>query len=115
MIKTTEMIDDEIDTVKCMFGSVEEIIGELADENGRKYLVHRELRTFSWFVGYMIFAKWEELDGYELEFKKEYDSFRTSNEGDSAEDLFDWACLYWIYNEKWKQTDEYKKLEESVY
>lgn len=114
MIKTTEMIDEEIAEVMNKFDSVEEIIGRLADEGGRKYLVHRELRSFTWFVAYMIWGKLDELKGYDLEFKKEYDNFRTSNEGDSAYDLFKWACLYWIYNKRWQQTDEYKELEEII-
>ena len=113
--KTTEMIDEEIAEVMNEFECVEEIIGRLADEGGRKYLVHRELRSFAWFVGFMIFAKEEEISDYfNLKFKKEYDNFRTSSEGDSAYDLFKWACLYWIYNKEWEKTDEYKELEEMI-
>ena len=100
MIKTTEEIDKEIEQVKEQFDSVEEIIGELAAENGRCRLVHRELRTFTWFVAFMIFSRAEE-DGYEsdFKFKQEYDNFRLGNESSDAEDLFKWACLYYIYNQ----------------
>ena len=102
--KTTEMIDKEIQEVMNEFECVEEIIGRLADENGRQYLVHRELRDFTSFIAYMIWGKLEKLEGYDLEFKKEYDNFRTSDVGDSAYDLYKWACLYWIYNKKWEET-----------
>ena len=102
--KTTEMIDKEIQEVMNEFECVEEIIGRLADENGRQYLVHRELRDFTSFIAYMIWGKLEKLEGYDLEFKKEYNDFRTSDVGDSAYDLYKWACLYWIYNKKWEET-----------
>ena len=112
--KTTEMIDEEILMVMNKFECVEDIIGRLADENCRKYLVHRELRSFTYFIAYMIWGKLDELEGYDLEFKKEYNNFHTSDDGDSAYDLYKWACLYWIYNKKWEKTDEYKELEEMV-
>jgi len=113
--KTTEMIDEEIQKVMNQFECVEDIIGRLADEGGRNYLVHRELRSFTWFVTYMIFAKEEELsDEFDLKFKKEYGNFCLNSDGDSAYDLYKWACLYWIYNKKWEETDEYKELEEMV-
>ena len=115
MIKTTEEIDKEIEQVKEQFDSVEEIIGELAAENGRHRLVHRELRTFTWFVAFMIFSRAEE-DGYEsdLKFKQEYGNFRLGNESSDAEDLFKWACLYWIYNKEFEKTDEYNELMEEL-
>ena len=51
---------------KHLIESVEEIIGEIADENGRHRLVHRELRTFTWFVSFMIFSKIESEDDYDM-------------------------------------------------
>ena len=79
--KTTEMIDKEIEKVTVKFDCVEDIIGRLALENGRKYLVHRELRTVNWFVGFMIFGarKEEAVDDFDLKFKNEYDNFRLNN------------------------------------
>lgn len=111
--KTTEMIDKEIAEVMNQFESVEDIIGELANLKNRTYLVHRELRSFTWFVALMIWGKCSD-DEFDLNFKKEYDNFCTSSDGDSAYDLFKWACLYWIYNKRWQQTDEYKELEEII-
>lgn len=112
--KTTEMIDKEIEKVMNKFESVEDIIGRIADENGRHGLVHRELRTFTWFVAFMIFSKVESEDDYDMKFKREYDNFRLGNDVSSADDLFKWACLYRIYNEKWYETDEYKHLCEII-
>lgn len=113
--KTTEMIDEEIQKVMNEFECVEDIIGRLADEGGRHYLVHRELRSFAWFVSFMIFTKEEEIsDEFDLKFKKEYGNFCLGSDGDSAYDLYKWACLYWIYNKEWEKTDEYKELEEMV-
>lgn len=101
--KTTEEIDKEIEEVKNRFNSVEEIIGQLASESGRNHLVHRELRTFTWFVGMMIFSKISEIsDEFDSNFKKTYDNFRLG-EGSNADDLFKWACLYWIYNKEWEK------------
>ena len=109
--KTIEMIDKEIKKVMNMFDSVEDIIGRIADENGRARLVHRELQTFTWFVSFMIFSKVETInDEFDFKFKKEYSNFRLDDDCTSADDLFKWACLYYIYNEKWYETDEYKKL-----
>lgn len=114
-VKTTEMIDKEIEEVEKQFNSVEEIIGRLACETGRHRLVHRELRTFTWFVGFMIFSKTEPSnDDYDCKFKKAYDNFRLGDDTTDAEDLFKWACLYWIYNQNWFETDEYKKLCEVI-
>ena len=113
--KTTEEIDKEIEEVKNRFNSVEEVIGQLASESGRNHLVHRELRSFTWFVGMMIFSKIsEELDDeFVSNFKKTYDNFRLG-EGSNADDLFKWACLYWIYNKEWEKTDEYKEVSEII-
>ena len=109
-IKTTEEIDKEIEEVQNRFENVEEIIGQLAMEGGRHRLVHRELRSFTWFVGMMIFSKASELkDEFDSNFKKTYDNFRLGD-GSDAEDLFKWACLYYIYNKKWEETDEYKEI-----
>lgn len=111
-VKSTEIIDKEIENVKKQFDNVESIIGELACETGRHRLVHRELRTFTWFVGFMIFSRAEEgASDYDLKFKKEYVNFRLG-EGSDAEDLYKWACLYWIYCNNWFESEEYKKLEE---
>lgn len=113
-VKTNEMIHDEINEVKKEFANVEQIIGRVACEGGRHHLVYRELRSFTWFVGMMIFSKVAELsDDFDKSFKKEYDNFCLTGDSD-AEDLFEWACLYWIYNKKWEETDEYKELEEMI-
>lgn len=113
-IKTTEEINKEIGEVQNRFNNVEEIIGQLAMEGGRHRLVHRELRSFTWFVGMMIFSKISELnDEFDANFKKTYDAFKLG-EGSDADDLFKWACLYWIYNKEWEKTDEYKKISEII-
>lgn len=113
--KTTEMIDKEITEVMNQFECVEDIIGRIAIKNGRHGLVHRELRTFTWFVGYMIFGREsdEVEDDFDTKFKKEYDNFRLGDNGD-AYNLYKWACLYWIYDKKWEETDEYKELSEII-
>ena len=111
IVKTTEQINEEIEEVKKQFNSVEEIIGRLACEMGRHRLVHRELRTFTWFVGFMIFSRTEpNNEDYDCKFKKAYNNFKLDDDCSDADDLFKWACLYWIYNECWQQTDEYKKV-----
>ena len=113
IVKSTETIDKEIEIVKKQFGNVESIIGELACKTGRHRLVHRELRTFTWFVGFMIFSRAEEgATNYDLGFKKEYDNFRLGDDTSDADDLLKWACLYWIYCNNWFESEEYKKLEE---
>ena len=113
-VKTTDEIDKEIEKVQNQFDNVEEIIGQIAMEMGRHRLVHRELRTFTWFVGMMIFSKISELnDEFDSNFKKTYDAFRLG-EGSDADDLFKWACLYWIYNKEWEKTDEYKEISEII-
>ena len=113
-VKTTEEIDKEIEEVKNQFNNVEEIIWQLANEGGRHRLVHRELRSFTWFVGMMIFSKISELnDEFDSNFKKTYDNFRLGD-GSDADDLFKWACLYWIYNKEWEKTEEYKEISEII-
>lgn len=109
--KTTEMIDKEIEKVTVKFDCVEDIIGRLALETGRKYLVHRELRTFNWFVNFMIFGARKEkaVDDFDLKFKNEYDNFRLNNTN-TSDDLYKWACLYYIYCKTWQETDEYKRI-----
>ena len=110
--KTTEQIDKEIQEVMNKFENVECIIGQLAGENGRNRLVHRELRDFAWFVSFMIFSKAEKgADDFDVKFKREYDNFRLGEDRDNAYDLYKWACLYWIYNKELEKTDEYKQLE----
>lgn len=103
--KTTEMIDKEIEKVTVKFDCVEDIIGRLALENGRKYFVHRELRTFNWFVNFMIFGARikQAVDDFDLKFKNEYDNFRLNNTN-TSDDLYKWACLYYIYLEMKKNT-----------
>ena len=101
--------------MKNRFNNVEQIIGQLASESGRNHLVHRELRSFTWFVGMMIFSRVSELaDDFDKQFKKEYDNFRLGKNTDNADDLFKWACLYWIYNKEWEKTDEYKEVCEII-
>lgn len=113
-VKTTEMINIEINEVKKEYNNVESIIGELACKNNRHRLVHRELRTFDWFVSFMIFSRAEEgATDYDMQFKQEYDNFTLNNDLD-AEDLLDWACLYWIYCNNWFESEEYKKLEMEI-
>ena len=114
-VKTTEEIDKEIQQVMNQFDNVEEIIGQLAAESGRNRLVHRELRTFTWFVGFMIFSRAEEtIDDFDLRFKKTYNNFRLGDEIDNAYDLYKWACLYYIYNKEFEKTDEYNELCEII-
>lgn len=111
--KTTEQIDKEIQDVMNKFENVECIIGQLAGENGRNRLVHRELRDFTWFVFFMIFSNVEkDADDFGIRFKRKYDNFRLGDDTDNAYDLYKWACLYWIYNKEWEKTYEYKRLEE---
>lgn len=113
-VKTTDEIDKEIEEVKNRFNNVEEIIGQLASEGGRNHLVHRELRSFTGFVGMMIFSKHSEInDEFDSNFKKTYDAFKLG-EGSNADDLLKWACLYYIYNKEWEKTDEYKEISEII-
>ena len=114
-VKTTEEIDKEIQQVMNQFDNVEDIIGQLAAESGRNRLVHRELRTFTWFVHFIIFSKAEEnAEDFDLKFKRTYDNFRLGDDIDNAYDLYKWACLYYIYNKEFEKTDEYKKLSEII-
>lgn len=114
-VKTTEEIDKEIQQVMNKFDNVEDIIGQLAAESGRNKLVHRELRTFTGFVGFMIFSKAEEnAEDFDLKFKKTYDNFKLGKEVDNAYDLYKWACLYYIYNKEFEKTDESKELSEII-
>ena len=97
--KTTETINKEIEQIQKEFNNVEEILGYTADKNGRKHLIHRELRTFSWFVNFMIFSK--EGDEFDNRFKREYNNFQLDKNVTSKEELFKWACLYYIYDKQW--------------
>lgn len=98
---TKEEIDQQIKEVP--FNSVEEIIGELAKDAGRHGLVHRELRSFSAFIVYMIWAEKEDYEDkycpFSFEFKESYVNFYPYGERtlDDDEALYRWACLYYIH------------------
>lgn len=105
MVLSKEEIDNKLQDVP--FESVEEILGELACEGGRHCLVHRELRSFTFFVGWFIWGKEEEYVDkwcpWNWDFKKEYgENFYAYTEAmDDAEGLYRWACLYWIHENEY--------------
>lgn len=106
-VKSREEINKEIAEVKKDYGSVEEIIGDIADQGGRAHLVHRELRDFTYFVSMILFAKAEQMSNYDIRFKREYSNFSVNSVyGDTSEDLYNWACLYYIYLKWYENLDE---------
>ena len=106
-VKSRSEINNEISEVKKHYENVEEIIGYLADNGGRAHLVHRELRDFTAFVSMILFAKPEQMSNHDIRFKREYSNFSVNSVyGDTAEDLYNWACLYYIYY-KWYEDLEY--------
>lgn len=103
-----EEINRKLDEIK--FENVESIIGELAAENGRAGLVHRELRDFNFFIAWFIWGKkgddYEDL--YDWDFKEDYDEFYAylGDYLDDADALYRWACLYYIHETQYCEWDD---------